>query len=71
LLSETDNEDELHKKMGEWMENGCQLSWMINPQKKETIIYRKNGNVEVETFDSILDGENVLPGFTLELSKIS
>lgn len=52
------------------MDNGCQLAWMINPTKKETTIYRKGGETEVKPFNKILDGENVLPGFTLDLSKI-
>lgn len=70
LLSETDHEIFAQEKMREWMENGCELSWMINPKEKETTIYRKNGKIEIKTFDSILDGENVLPGFTIDLSRI-
>jgi Uma2 family endonuclease len=70
LLSEADHEISLQEKMKEWMENGCQLSWMINPLKKITIIYRRNGQAEAKSFDTILDGEDVLPGFTIDLSKI-
>jgi Uma2 family endonuclease len=69
LLSETDHERSLQEKMQEWMDNGCQLSW-INPRKKETTIYRKNGSIEIRPFHEILDGEDVLPGFTPDLTKI-
>jgi Uma2 family endonuclease len=70
LLSESDHAGTLQEKMKEWMDNGCELAWMINPIKKETWIYRKNGEVEIKSFSSLLSGENLLPGFTLDLSKI-
>jgi Uma2 family endonuclease len=70
LLSESDQEWALHKKMKEWMENGCRLAWMINPEKKETTIYRSNGETEIKPFHEALHGEDVLPGFMLNLSQI-
>lgn len=70
LLSKTDDERFTQEKMKEWIDNGCGLAWMINSQKKETTVYRKNGSVEVKAFHEILDGEDVLPGFTLDLGKI-
>lgn len=70
LLSKSDHEPTLRKKMEEWIANGCRLAWMINPQKKETTIYRSNGKIETTPFHNVLDGEDVLPGFTLELTKI-
>jgi Uma2 family endonuclease len=70
LLSESDIAKAVQKKMNEWIDNGCQLAWMIDPVKKETWIYRKNGEVEVKPFSSTLNGGNVLPGFTLDLLKI-
>jgi Uma2 family endonuclease len=35
LLSESDQLKASLEKMKEWMDNGCQLAWMINPQKKK------------------------------------
>ena len=70
LLSESDQEWALQNKMKEWMDNGCRLAWMINPQKKETIIYRGNGETETKPFHKALNGEDVLPGFTINLTKI-
>ncbi len=70
LLSDSDSAKTLQSKMEEWMECGCTMAWMINPDKKETWIYRKNGEVEVKSFSSQLSGEDVLPGFTLDLESI-
>lgn len=70
LLSESDQEWALQNKMKEWMDNGCRLGWMINPEKKETIIYRGDGGTETKPFHETLDGDEVLPGFTLKLEAI-
>jgi Uma2 family endonuclease len=70
LLSESDNPKALQDKMKEWIDNGCRLAWMINPQKKETLIYRDNGEVEIRSFALLLEGENVLPGFKVDLKEI-
>jgi Uma2 family endonuclease len=70
LLSYSDEESALKSKMNEWMENGCSLAWLINPLKKETVIYRKKRQSEVVSFDQVLSGENVLPGFVLDLKPI-
>lgn len=70
LLSESDRQRTLHKKMEEWLSNGCRLAWMINPYKKETTIYRQQREAEIRRIHEVLSGEDVLPGFTLDLSKL-
>ena len=57
----------LQEKMQEWIENGCQLAWLIDGESKQVFIYRKNGSTEVNGFEVILSGEGVLPGFELDL----
>lgn len=70
LLSTSDTAKAIQDKMKEWMENGCQLAWMINPEKRETWIYRAHGEVEVKSFAIVLDGENILPGLSIDLNLI-
>jgi Uma2 family endonuclease len=70
LLSYSDEESVLKVKMDEWMHNGCSLAWLVNPIKKETIIYRKKKQYEIVSFDQELSGEDVLPGFTLNLNSV-
>jgi Uma2 family endonuclease len=69
LMSATDDEADLKKKIeNEWIANGCQLAWLINPLDKRAFIYRKDGSIEqVEGFEQQLSGENVLPNFKLDL----
>ena len=70
LVSETDNEKASQEKMKEWIDNGCLLAWMIDPLKKETLIYRRNCETETRAFSKLLNGEGVLPGFALDLRRI-
>ncbi len=70
IRSESDSIQELKTKMKEYMDNGCRLAWLIDPKNKETYIFRASGNNEVLSFSKELSGEDVMPGFDIDLSKI-
>jgi Uma2 family endonuclease len=70
LRSRTDNLSDLQEKMAEYQANGVRLGWLINPQQQQVEIYRLGQAVEVIQSPLTLSGENVLPGFTLDLRKI-
>ena len=67
LRSESDRLKPLQDKMQEYLENGVRLGWLINPQDRQVEIYRQNQPVEVGIIPIKLSGENVLPGFELQL----
>ncbi len=72
LKSNSDNLKSLTNKMHKWIKNGCALAWLINPENKTVLIFRKNGTIEkVEGFQNMLSGEDVLPGFELNLSILN
>ena len=68
LRSATDSLEMLHVKMGEYMDAGVQLGWLINLQQQQVEIYRPGEEVEVRNMPTELSGEEILPGFTLSLS---
>ena len=57
-------------KMAEYRENGAKLGWLIDPQRKVVEIYRPNQEVEILRSPTILSGEDILPGFVLDLGEI-
>ena len=58
--------------MEKWVQNGVLLAWLIVPRSKQTFIYRIDGSVDIiKTFDVRLSGENVLPGFILDLNDLN
>lgn len=70
LRSESDSLADLQKKMREYQDNGVRLGWLINPKGPTVEIYRLGQDVETLRSPTVLSGEDVLPGFTLNLSKI-
>ena len=70
LLSPTDDLDETRTKMDEYVENGIKLGWLIDPAERKVYIYRANGSGEILENPTELSGEDVLPGFRLDVTKI-
>ncbi len=56
--------------MIEYMENKARLGWFIDRENKEVEIYRLGQEVEILQSPNTVSGEDVLPGFVLDLKKI-
>lgn len=61
---------QLQSKMHEYLDNGCQLGWLIDVETWQVEIYRQNQHVEVLQSPTTLSGELVLPEFVLNLESI-
>jgi len=62
--------EDLQLKMQEYIDNGVQLGWLIEPSAKTVEIYRMGKQVEILNSPQTLSGEDILPGFILDLSQI-
>ena len=56
--------------MREYMANGASLGWLIDRKNKKVEIYRQNQDVEILDNPSTFSGEDVLPGFVLDLTDV-
>lgn len=70
LMSPTDSLKETQDKMQEYMDNQVRLGWLINPRTRRVEIYRQGQAVEVLEEPTELSGEDVLPGFVLDLQIV-
>ncbi|MBW4568678.1 MAG: Uma2 family endonuclease [Tolypothrix carrinoi HA7290-LM1] len=70
LRSRTDSLKELQEKMQEYIDNGASLGWLIDRKNKRVEIYRPGKDVEILENPASLSGEDVLPGFVLDLTLI-
>jgi Uma2 family endonuclease len=70
LRSKTDSLKTLQAKMDEYIENGAQLGWLIDPVRKRVHIYRPNSLVEVLDNPQTVSGEPLLRGFSLDMQSI-
>ncbi|MGK7874656.1 MAG: Uma2 family endonuclease [Xenococcaceae cyanobacterium] len=70
LRSDSDRLKSLQNKMQEYIDNGARLGWLIDPQGKQVEIYRQGQRKKVLRSPTQLKGEDVLPGFVLNLKGI-
>ncbi len=70
LRSPSDSLQNLQEKMREYINNGAKLGWLIDRKNQQVEIYRPDRDVEILSSPQTLSGEDVLPGFVLELTEI-
>jgi Uma2 family endonuclease len=70
VRSKTDRLRVLQAKMNEYIENGAQLGWLIDPRRHEVHVYRPDTVVEILSHPQTISGEPLLPGFVLLLGGI-
>ncbi len=70
LRSPSDALKTIQNKMQEYLDNGAKLGWLIDPQRQVVEIYRPSQQVEILQSPNTVSGENILPGFSLDLAEI-
>lgn len=70
LCSASDSLTTTRNKIQEYITNGVRLGWLIEPQNQQVEIYRQGRDIEVLQSPTCLSGEDVLPGFVLDLERI-
>ena len=70
LRSETDRLVDLQEKMEEYVENGIQLGWLIDPLLKQVHIYRPNAAIAIESEPQTLTAGSAMPGFVLNCQML-
>lgn len=70
LMSPSDSLVDVRVKMREYIDNGVELGWLINPEAKQVEIYRLGKDVELLDSPQSISGENILSGFILDLTDI-
>jgi Uma2 family endonuclease len=70
LRSPTDPRSKLRAKLLEYIAQGARLGWLIDPMRREVTVYRPGQKPELRKDPKTVSGEDVLPGFTLDLKGI-
>lgn len=56
-------------KMKEYIANGALLGWLIDGFDEKVYVFRIDGPVEVKQINDILSDEEILPGFSIDLTE--
>jgi len=72
VLSPGNTPQEMAIKLAEYAKAGVKLVWYVDPERKEVDVYPKGNPKRKKTVgvDGVIDGGDVLPGFTLPVAKI-
>jgi Uma2 family endonuclease len=70
LRSRSNDRKTLLEKMEEYLAQGVRLGWLIDPENQTVDIYHPDRPVETLKKAATLSGEDVLPGFVLDLKGI-
>jgi Uma2 family endonuclease len=70
VLSPGDRPGGTLTKVGDWLEGGARLVWVIDPERRVGRVYRRDGSETSIREQEQLDGEDVLPGFSCRLDSI-
>ena len=70
VRSDSDRLITVQKKMLEYLEQGAQLGWLIDPESRTVEIYRPGRDVEKRAGLDKVQGEGLMAGFVLDLSYV-
>ena len=70
IKSYSDSWKGLQEKMVEYIENGVQLGWLINPFDKKVMIYTPENVNPIEQDFGIITGGDVLEGLEIDLRTV-
>jgi Uma2 family endonuclease len=68
VLSPSDRPRFVLDKVGEYLQAGVRLVWVVDPKRRRAAVYRSATDVREISAEGVLDGEDVLPGFTCPLA---
>ena len=70
VVSPGDSYTDVEEKVFDWLDAGTRLVIVANPRKRLVTVYRSLTEVVVLTEADVLDGGDVVPGFTMPVKDI-
>jgi Uma2 family endonuclease len=70
VLSPDNTAEEIDAKVQIYLRAGVPLVWVFNPRRRSATIYGADGTIRHVLPGGVLDGGDVLPGFTLAIDRI-
>jgi Uma2 family endonuclease len=70
VISPSDIYTEVEEKVFDWLEAGTRMVVVVNPRKQAVTVYRSLTDIVVLTENEILDGGDVVAGWTIPIRSI-
>jgi Uma2 family endonuclease len=65
-----DRRGAVREKVADWLRGGARLVWVIDPIRHRAVVHRADASETILAEPDVLDGEDVLPGFTCQLADL-
>ena len=70
VVSPGDTYEEVETKTARYLDSGTSLVWIVRPRQQRVEVHRADGTSQLLSPTETLDGETVVPGFSLSVSRI-
>lgn len=70
VLSPSNSAAEILEKAADYLRSGSRRVWVLDPEAERVTIYRPRGDVRVAEVGDLLEGEEVVPGFRVDVAEI-
>ena len=70
VLSPSDRPGDVLRKIGDWLDAGVLLVWLIDPERGDARVYRADGTQDHLGEHDWLEGESVVPGFRWPIENL-
>jgi Uma2 family endonuclease len=70
VVSPGDTHAQVVEKALAWLEAGCRMVLVADPERRTVTVYRALENVRILTEDDAIEGADVVPGWTLPVAEV-
>jgi Uma2 family endonuclease len=70
VISPSDSANDVQEKVRLYLDSGVQLIWVVHPIQRTLTVYRPDRTAQVLYDEDMLDGGDVLPGFTIRVADV-
>ena len=70
VVSPGDRASEVAAKVRDWLAAGCRMVWVIDPETTTVTVYRGRDQIAILGSSDALVGDDVLPGFSVQVGSL-
>jgi Uma2 family endonuclease len=70
VVSPGDRASEVTAKVQDWLSAGCRMVWVVDPEVASVTVYRGRNQIAILGSSDVLNGEDVLPGFSVPVGSL-
>jgi Uma2 family endonuclease len=70
ILTPSDTSSAIQRKTLDYLEAGARLVWLVDPDAETVTVQRPDGTANILRPHDVLTGEDVLPGFSVEVGEV-